>query len=91
MFRRVVNCEPAPDLTADILAEGIRQRFAVMGVEIVHNQMNRLGVGVLHCQVAHESREFKSGPVGRRRSEVAARLGLDGAESVRRAAPLVCT
>jgi hypothetical protein len=38
-----MNGEPVPDLAADLLAKRSGQRLAFVGVEVVHDQVNRLG------------------------------------------------
>src|SRR5262249_33929271 len=40
--RRVMDCKPIPDLCSHFRAEGVRQRFLAMDVEVVHYQMNSL-------------------------------------------------
>ena len=55
----VMNGEPVPDLAADFLTKRIGQGFAVVRVEIVHDQVNRLGSRVLHRHFAGEPRELK--------------------------------
>jgi hypothetical protein len=47
MFGRVVNGESVPDLTADLRAEKVRQRFTAMDVQVVHDEVDCVSVGVL--------------------------------------------
>ena len=51
MGGRVVDRESAPYFPADFFAEQIRQRLTAMEVEIIHNEMDCVGVGVLQRQV----------------------------------------
>ena len=86
MLGCVVNSDPAPDLASDFLAECIGQGFAAVGVEVIHYQVDGLGVGVLHRQVAGEQRELKGGSIPGGRGEVAARFGFHRAENIGSAA-----
>ena len=89
MNGRVVNGEPIPDLAADLLTKRIGQRLAIMRVEIVHDQMNRLGCRVLHGHFADEPRQFKGRSIGGGSGEVAACLGFHRAENISRTTALV--
>jgi len=51
--------------------------------------MNRLGLGVLHSQLAYESREFKSGPIARRGVKWRPALGSTAQNVFAAPAPLV--
>ena len=51
VFWRVVNGESIPDFAADLLAEQVRQRLAPMDVQVVHDEMDRVGVRILDCQI----------------------------------------
>jgi hypothetical protein len=43
MFRREVDGIPAPDFAADFVAEKVRELLAPMDIELVNNQVTRLG------------------------------------------------
>jgi hypothetical protein len=83
-----MNGEPIPDLATDFLTKHIGQGFALVRVEIVHDQVNRRGSRVLHGYFAGEPRELKRGSIRGGRGEVVARLGLHRAENISRASIL---
>jgi hypothetical protein len=58
-------------------------------VEVIHDQVDGLGLGVLQRQFTGDSRELEGGTVGCREREMAARLRLYGAENIGRAAAFV--
>jgi hypothetical protein len=60
-----------------------------VGVEVIHNQMNGLGVRVLHRHLAKESGQFEGRSIRGGRGEVAAALGLHRAEDIRRTTTFV--
>ena len=89
MLGCVVNRESVPDLIANLHPEDVRQRFAAVDVEVVHDQVDGLCLRVLHRQMAGDLCELKSGPVGRWEGEVPARFGFYRTEDIGRPAPLV--
>ena len=84
VFRRVVYAEPVPDVSTLLLAEVVRQRFAAVYVEIVHDEVDRLSGGVLIHDVPHHTCELRAGTVGGGGGEVPAALRFHDAKYVRR-------
>ena len=89
VFRCVVDAEQVPDIPALLLAEMVGQRFAAVYVEVVHDEVDRLGGGVLPHNMPHHTGELSAGTVGRGGGEMPPGLRLHDAEYVRRAAPFV--
>ena len=74
MFRGIVNSQPIPKPSACLLPEAIHQRFSAVDIEVVHDEMNGLGIGIIVDDVLHDMSELRGGPVGRGRREVPASL-----------------
>ena len=81
--------ESAPYVPADFFAEQIRQRLTAMDVEVIHNEMDRVGVGVLHRQIEGYLSELDGRAVRCGKREVAPGLRLNRAEDVSRAASFI--
>lgn len=58
MLGRVMDGEAVPDLTTGFGPVAIRERFAVVGVEMVHHQVDGLGLWVLCGQMKVHLREL---------------------------------
>ena len=57
---RVVNGEPIPDFAADLRAEQVRQWLETMDVQIVHDQMDGFGLGILQGQFKNHLRKLEA-------------------------------
>ena len=89
VYRRVMHCETLPQQTADLFAEPVYQRLAVMRTQIIHHQVDGLGLWIA-CNDLHQIvGELRRGTVGGWFGKVPPGLWLDTAEYVGRAAPLV--
>ena len=60
-----------------------------MDIQIVHDQVDRLGRGILHRQFAEEAGELEGTAIGCGDGEVSAGFGFHRAEDIGRAAALV--
>jgi hypothetical protein len=87
--RSVVDGEPIPDFAADFRAQKIRQGFAAMDVQIIHDQMDGLGLHVLCGNFEGHLSELQPRTIRRREGEMAARFGFYRAENTGRPAPLI--
>lgn len=59
MFGRVVYGEPFPEPSARLVAKSVYQRFAGVGAQVVHDQMDGVGGGVMLGNLQDEIREFR--------------------------------
>src|SRR5665213_187711 len=59
MFGRVVHREPFPEPSARFFAKSVYQRFTGVGAQIVQDQMDRIGGGVMLGNLQDEIREFR--------------------------------
>src|SRR5258707_8935877 len=82
MSRCVMDSESVPYLPANILTKCVRQRFAAVDVEIVHDQMDGVGLRVLHRHITGCQSELERRAVGRGVCEMATGFGLYGAENI---------
>src|SRR5258708_20999506 len=82
MSRCVMDSESVPYLAANILTKCVRQRFAAVDVEIVHDQMDGVGLRVLHRHITGCQSELERRAVGRGVCEMATGFGLYGAENI---------
>jgi len=73
----------------DLLAESVHQRFAVMGVQIVHHQVDGVGLWIAGHDLHEIVGELGNAPVGSRFGEMTSGPGFNAAEDIGRAAPLV--
>ena len=89
VFGRVVNGEPIPKISAFLLTEVIDQRLAAVDIEVIHDDVNGLGEGILLYQMPHHASEFGTGSVRRRGSEVPSGLRFYNAKYIRRAASFI--
>lgn len=74
--------EPIPDLIRHFLAEGIHQRFPVVDVQVVHYQVDGLGVRISQCQVDGYPGELKARTIWRGEGKMAPGLRLYGTENI---------
>ena len=74
MFRSIVNSKPVPKLSAFLFAKCIDQRFSAVNIEIVHDEVDGLCIGILIYDGFNNMSELRGGSVGSRRSEVATGL-----------------
>ena len=65
------------------------KRLAAVYVEVVHDEVDRFGGGVLSHNVLHHACKFRAGTVGGGGGEVPAALRLHDAEYIRRAATFI--
>jgi hypothetical protein len=89
VYRRVMHAEPTPDISTPLLAEVVGQRFAAVCIEVVHNQVDCVGIGVLFHDVLYCACELRAGTVGCGGSEVSPGFRLYGAKDIRRPAPFI--
>ena len=89
MLGRVMHGKARPQPSARFLAESVHQCFAGVGAQVVQNQMDGIGTGVVLGNLQDEIGEFRRRTRGRRLGEMHANLGLDGAEHVRSSATQV--
>jgi len=89
VLRRVVHGEPVPDLAADFGTIEIGQRFAAMDVEVVHHQVHRPGLRILHGQVEGYLGKLERRPIRRGEGIVPSCFGLYRAEDIGRATTLI--
>ena len=89
MLGRVMDGEARPQPSARLLAESVHQCFAGVGAQVVQNQMDGIGAGVVLGNLQDEIGEFRRRARGRRLGEMYARLGLDAAEHVCSSAALI--
>src|SRR5215208_6733561 len=74
--------EAVPDLGSHLAAEDIRQRFAAVNIQIVHYQMNGLGLWVFQCQGRGNQSKLKAGTIRCGEGEMPACFRLYGTENI---------
>lgn len=84
-----MHAEPIPDAPALLFAEVVGQRLSAVYIEVVHDEVDRIGGGVLFHNARHHACELRAGPVGGGGGEVPACLRLHNAKYVRRAAAFI--
>ena len=89
MRGRVVDREALPDPVAGGLAVVVGQRFTVVDVEVIDDQMNCGGVRIILDQMAGNGRELGGRAIRRCKGKVVAGLGFHSAEDIGCAATLV--
>jgi len=89
VFGSVMDLQPIPKIAALFLAEVAGQRLAAMDIQVIHDEVNRLGEGVLLNNLPHHAGELGGATVGCRRGEVPTGLRLDNGKYVRHAAPFI--
>src|SRR4030088_264743 len=72
----VVDRKSVPDLAANLLTKCVHQRFAPMDVQVVHDEMDGVGLRVLHRHFTSCQSKLKPGAVRCGMSEMAAGFGL---------------
>ena len=82
MSGRVVNGEAAPDFMGHFGAEDIAQGLAAMDVQVIHYQVDGLGVRVFQRQGDRNPGKFKARTVRRRECEMTSRFWLYRAENI---------
>jgi hypothetical protein len=86
---RAVHREPIPQPVAGRGTKTLNDRLARVRTQIVHHQMNGIGLRVARRHIQQVIGELGRGAVARHLSEMPPRLGLDAAENVgRSAAPI---
>ena len=89
MLGRVMHGKARPEPSSCLLAESVHQCFAGVGAQVVQNQMDGIGGGVVLGNFQDEIGKFWRRARGRYLGEMHARFGLDAAEYVRRSAAFV--
>ena len=89
VFGSVMHREALPQQAADLLTESVHQRFAVMGAQIVHDEVDGVGIWIAGHDLKQIVGELGSTTVGGRLGEMPSGLGFNTAKDVGRAAPLV--
>jgi hypothetical protein len=84
-----VNGEPIPEQSALLLAEVNDQRLAAVDIQIIHLEVDGLGLRVVFHDAPHLTSELAAGTIGCGGGEVPAGLWFHGAEYIRRAAPRI--
>ena len=84
MLRRVMHAERIPDAFTLLFAEMAGRRLAAVDIEVVHDEVDRIGGGVLSHDVLHHACELRAGTVGGGGGEVPAALRFHDAKYVRR-------
>jgi hypothetical protein len=80
---RVVHGEAPPEPASFQFAEGVGERLLAVGVQVVHHDVDGLGLRVHGSDLLHRIGEARSLAVAGRVGEVPSALGLDDAEDVR--------
>ena len=89
MLGSVMHSESFPEPSARFFAKSVYQRFTGVGAQVVHDQMDRIGGGVMLGNLQEEVGEFRRRTRGRHLGEMNTRLGLNAAENVGRSAAQV--
>ena len=89
MGGRVVNGKPIPDLAAELGAVEVRQGLLVVDVQVIHHQMDGLGLRICKGQLGQDLSEFKPRTIGCGKGEMAACLRFYSTENICRTAALV--
>lgn len=87
VFGSVMHCEPIPQQAADLLAEAVHNRFALMRVQVVHHQIDSIGLWIAGHDLHQIIGELGGVAVGSRFGEMASSLGFEAAQDVSRATP----
>ena len=82
MFGSVMHGKAIPQPSARLFAKPFHQRFTGVGTQVVHDQMDRIGGGVMLGYPQQEIGEFRRRARGRHLGEMNPRLGLNTAEDV---------
>jgi len=89
MFRRVVNRQPVPKLSAFVFTKGVDYGFPAMDIEVVHDEMDGLCIGILIHDGFYYMSESRGCPVRSRRGEVPSSLWFYDPKHIGRATAFV--
>src|SRR5487761_1079118 len=81
--------ESIPESAALPLAEVSDQRLAAVDIQVIHHEVDGVGLRVVLYDALHQIGKLVTGTIRCRRGEVAAGLWLHGAEYVGRASPFI--
>ena len=89
MLGRVMHGEALPQPSASFFAESIHQRFAGVGAQVVYDQMDDVGGGVVLGDLQQKICKLRRRAGGRHFGEMDTRLGFNATEHVGGSAALV--
>src|ERR1700692_1732975 len=89
MLGRVMHCESLPEPPARCLTEAVHQCLASVGVQVVQDQVNSVGSGIVFGNLQKEVGELICRTRSSHFGEMNTSLGLDSAKDVSCAAALV--
>src|ERR1035438_1648130 len=81
--------EPIPQRAALLLAEVSDQRLAAVDIQVIHDEVDGVGLRVVLYDALHQTGELLTGTIRCRHGEVATGLWFHGAEYVGRATPFI--
>jgi hypothetical protein len=82
MLGSVMHSESFPKPSARFFAESVYQRFTGVGAQVVHDQVDRIGGGVMLGNLQEEVGEFRQRARGRPLGEMNSRFGLNAGKTL---------
>jgi len=89
MLGSVMDLQPIPMIAALLLAVVADQLLAAVDIEVIHDEVDLPGEGVLLDDVPHQASELGGATVGCRRGEMPTGLRLHNGKHVRRTAAFI--